>query len=100
MVVFVFVVVVVVCLFVFLFPGELGWEIHVPTEHAPSIYCELMERGKEFGVHPFGSYAMNSLRMEKGFRAWGSEVRLGWIAEHVDESSRVCLKCQALCACQ
>ena len=56
------------------FSGELGWELHCPTEHTARLYRELMERGKEFGVHPFGSFAMNSLRMEKGFRSWPEEV--------------------------
>ena len=38
------------------------------------VYDALLEAGQEFGIGDFGQYAMNSLRIEKGFRAWGQEV--------------------------
>jgi heterotetrameric sarcosine oxidase gamma subunit len=54
--------------------GELGWELHVPTEQALGTYEALMEAGKSFGVANAGHYAINSLRLEKGYRAWGSDL--------------------------
>jgi dimethylglycine dehydrogenase len=54
--------------------GELGWEIHVPMRDAPKVFDELMAAGKAHGFALFGSYAMNSLRMEKAYRGWGSEL--------------------------
>ena len=39
-----------------------------------TVYNALLEIGEEFGVSDFGTYAMNSLRLEKGFRMWGAEV--------------------------
>lgn len=39
-----------------------------------ALYDALMSSGEEFGIGDFGTYAMTSLRVEKGFRAWGSEV--------------------------
>ena len=38
------------------------------------VYNALLEAGEEFGVGNFGTYALNSLRLEKGFRMWGAEV--------------------------
>jgi 4-methylaminobutanoate oxidase (formaldehyde-forming) len=54
--------------------GELGWELHVPVEQARQVYDELMEAGKELGATNAGHYAINSLRLEKGYRAWGAEL--------------------------
>jgi len=54
--------------------GELGWEIHVPMAEAPKVYDALMAAGKSHGIQLFGTYAMNSLRMEKSYRGWGSEL--------------------------
>jgi heterotetrameric sarcosine oxidase gamma subunit len=54
--------------------GELGWELHVPVEQASFVYETLMAAGKEFGVANAGHYAINSLRLEKGYRAWGAEL--------------------------
>jgi len=54
--------------------GELGWELHVPTEQAPLLYETLMTAGKDLGVANAGHYAINSLRLEKGYRAWGAEL--------------------------
>ena len=41
-----------------------------------TVYNAVLEAGEEFGVGDFGTYAMNTLRLEKGFRAWGAEVSL------------------------
>lgn len=54
--------------------GELGWELHVPTEQAPLLYETLMTAGKDLGAVNAGHYAINSLRLEKGYRAWGAEL--------------------------
>ncbi len=54
--------------------GELGWEIHAPMAALPRIFDALMKAGEPHGMKLFGSYAMNSLRMEKGYRGWGSEL--------------------------
>jgi sarcosine dehydrogenase len=54
--------------------GELGWELHVSTEQLALVYDTLIEAGKEFRVRDAGHYAINSLRLEKGYRAWGAEL--------------------------
>jgi glycine cleavage system aminomethyltransferase T/glycine/D-amino acid oxidase-like deaminating enzyme len=54
--------------------GELGWELHVPTDQAPLVYDRLMEAGRDLGAVNAGHYAINSLRLEKGYRAWGADV--------------------------
>ena len=54
--------------------GELGWELHCPMADMPKVYAALRESGKPHGLGLFGTYAMNSLRMEKAYRGWGSEL--------------------------
>jgi glycine cleavage system aminomethyltransferase T len=54
--------------------GELGWELYVPTEMAPGVYDELMRAGDDLGVVDAGYYAIESLRLEKGYRAFGREL--------------------------
>ena len=54
--------------------GELGWELHLPMENVETHYDMLMEAGAEFGIANFGTYAVNSLRMEKAYKGWGSEL--------------------------
>jgi glycine cleavage system aminomethyltransferase T len=54
--------------------GELGWELHVPVEQMGLAYEALMDAGRELGVANAGHYAINSLRLEKGYRAWGAEL--------------------------
>jgi 4-methylaminobutanoate oxidase (formaldehyde-forming) len=54
--------------------GELGWELYVPTEAAGGVYDELMGAGEELGVTDAGYYAIESLRLEKGYRAFGREL--------------------------
>jgi dimethylglycine dehydrogenase len=54
--------------------GELGWELHVPMAGMPKVFDALMAAGKPHGIRLFGTYAMNSLRMEKAYRGWGSEL--------------------------
>ena len=52
------------------FAGELGWEIHCPADQAPVIWDALARAG----VTPFGMWALNALRIEKGYRAWKGDL--------------------------
>jgi heterotetrameric sarcosine oxidase gamma subunit len=54
--------------------GELGWELYVPVEFAVGVYETLHKAGAEFGLVNAGYYAIESLRIEKGYRAWGREL--------------------------
>ena len=54
--------------------GELGWELYVPVEFAVGVYEQLLEAGKDLGLVNAGYYAIDSLRLEKGYRAWGREL--------------------------
>jgi 4-methylaminobutanoate oxidase (formaldehyde-forming) len=54
--------------------GELGWELYVPAEYAGGVYDALMDAGGDLGVRNAGYYAVESLRLEKGYRAWGREL--------------------------
>ncbi len=54
--------------------GELGWELHVPIAATGAVFDALMQAGKEFGIRPTGYRAIESLRLEKGYRAWGSDI--------------------------
>ena len=54
--------------------GELGWELYVPTELALGVYDDLMAAGAPLGVVDAGYYAIESLRLEKGYRAFGREL--------------------------
>lgn len=54
--------------------GELGWELHVPVDQALLVYETLMAAGKDLKMANAGHYAINSLRLEKGYRAWGAEL--------------------------
>lgn len=54
--------------------GELGWELYVPTEFAAGVYDDLMDVGADLGVANAGYYAIESMRLEKGYRAFGREL--------------------------
>jgi dimethylglycine dehydrogenase len=54
--------------------GELGWELHTPMMQLETVYDALMAVGDAFGLADFGVYAVNSLRMEKAYKGWGSEL--------------------------
>ena len=54
--------------------GELGWEIHAPMACLSAIYDTLWQTGKSSGIADFGAYAMNSLRLEKAYKGWGTEL--------------------------
>jgi len=54
--------------------GELGWELYVPVEFGVGVYEELQAAGADLGIVDAGYYAINSLRLEKGYRAFGSDL--------------------------
>ena len=54
--------------------GELGWEIYIPVEFAPSVFDAIMKEGEPLGLRLAGYHALNSLRMEKGYRHWGHDI--------------------------
>ncbi|MDQ1733707.1 MAG: hypothetical protein QOK10_3866 [Pseudonocardiales bacterium] len=54
--------------------GELGWELYVPSEFAVGVYEQLRDAGSELGLAEAGYYAINSLRLEKGYRAFGTDL--------------------------
>lgn len=53
------------------YAGELGWELHGPAETMLAVYDALWDAGKAHGITDYGSFAMNVLRMEKGFKGAG-----------------------------
>lgn len=54
--------------------GELGWELYVPANQATSVYDEIIANGDSFGLRHAGFHAMNSLRLEAGYRHWGHDI--------------------------
>jgi len=54
--------------------GELGWELHPAMADLPQLYDAIFAAGKTAGIKDFGLYAVNSLRIEKGYRGWGTEL--------------------------
>jgi sarcosine dehydrogenase len=54
--------------------GELGWELHVPLDATGRVFDALMEAGAGTGLRPVGYRALESLRLEKGYRAWSSDI--------------------------
>jgi 4-methylaminobutanoate oxidase (formaldehyde-forming) len=54
--------------------GELGWELHVPVEFAITVYEALIEAGRPLGLVDAGYRTIESLRLEKGYRAWGADI--------------------------
>ncbi|MET1026386.1 MAG: aminomethyltransferase family protein, partial [Dongiaceae bacterium] len=54
--------------------GELGWELHIPTEYAGHVYELLREAGEAYGIRDAGYRAIDSLRMEKNYLYWSSDI--------------------------
>jgi glycine cleavage system aminomethyltransferase T len=54
--------------------GELGWELYIPSEFAPGVFDALMAEGENFGLRLVSLHAVDSLRLEKGYRHWGSDI--------------------------
>ena len=54
--------------------GELGWELHHSQEHTAELYDALVEAGEPLGMVHYGAYAMNTMRIEKAYKAMGFEL--------------------------
>ena len=63
-----------VSLFRVSFAGELGWEIHARLGDTPQVWDAVLAAGTPLGLRPFGMFALNSLRIEKGYRAWKADL--------------------------
>jgi dimethylglycine dehydrogenase len=56
------------------FAGELGWELHTKIEDTAVVFDAVWEAGQKHGLKPFGMEALDSLRIEKGYRAWKGDL--------------------------
>jgi glycine cleavage system aminomethyltransferase T/glycine/D-amino acid oxidase-like deaminating enzyme len=65
--------------------GELGWEIYTGAEYGTALWDLLFEAGRDHGVIAAGRIAFNSLRIEKGYRSWGTDMT----AEHLPDAAGV-----------
>ena len=54
--------------------GELGWELHLPTEYSVPVFDALVAAGADLGLKLCGLHAMDCLRSEKGYRHWGHDI--------------------------
>ena len=54
--------------------GELGWELYVPAEFAMGVYEAVVAAGGDLGLRHAGYHAMDSLRLERGYRSWGHDI--------------------------
>ncbi|MDT8856126.1 FAD-dependent oxidoreductase [Paracoccaceae bacterium Fryx2] len=63
-----------VMLFRVSFAGELGWEVHSRVADIPAVFGAVTRAGEGYGLRPFGMFALNSLRIEKGYRAWKGDL--------------------------
>lgn len=72
--------------------GELGWELHVPTEFALHVYDQLWEHGEAFGIRDIGYRAIDTLRMEKGYLYWSADISPDYSPVEAGLAGRVHLK--------
>ncbi len=56
------------------YTGELGWELHHPIERSSALYDAITEAGEPHGLADVGYRALGSLRLEKGYRLWGTDI--------------------------
>jgi glycine cleavage system aminomethyltransferase T len=56
------------------FVGELGWELYCPTEYGAGLWRTLWEAGQAHGLRSCGYRAIDSLRLEKGYRVWSTDI--------------------------
>ena len=56
------------------YAGELGWELHLASADLQAVHDALRRSGRDFGLVDFGSWALDSLRLEKGYHAWGLDI--------------------------
>ena len=76
------------------FVGELGWELYCPTEYGAGLWRTLWEAGREHGLVAGGYRAIDSMRLEKGYRVWAADITadetpieagLGFCVKHEDD---------------
>ena len=72
--------------------GELGWELHIPTEFALHVYDLLKEAGDSYGIRDIGYRAIDSLRMEKGYLYWSADITPDYTPVEAGLGFRVHLK--------
>ncbi|UCD79809.1 MAG: GcvT family protein [Desulfobacterales bacterium] len=56
------------------FVGELGWELYIPTEFSINVFDALMAAGEKYHLKLVGLHALDSLRLEKGYKHWGADI--------------------------
>jgi 4-methylaminobutanoate oxidase (formaldehyde-forming) len=56
------------------YTGELGWELYCPTEFGAALWRTLWDAGSDHGLVAGGYRAIDSLRLEKGYRVWGADI--------------------------
>jgi 4-methylaminobutanoate oxidase (formaldehyde-forming) len=56
------------------FVGEFGWELYCPSEYGAGLWRTLFEAGREHGLLAGGYRAIDSLRLEKGYRVWAADI--------------------------
>ncbi len=56
------------------FTGELGWELHIPYQHSRTVFDTLLSAGNQVNLKPFGMQALDSMRLEKGYRSWKGDL--------------------------
>jgi dimethylglycine dehydrogenase len=60
--------------------GELGWELHLRSDDLVTVYEAIMAEGADKGMVEFGSYALNAMRLEKGYHGWGADFGIEYTA--------------------
>ncbi len=70
--------------------GELGFELHMPSDYAGRVYEMLREAGQEFGIADVGYRAIDSLRMEKGYLYWSADITPDYNPFEAGLGGRVC----------
>jgi len=72
--------------------GELGWELHVPTEFAQHVYDQLWQAGYPIGIRDIGYRAIDTLRMEKAYLYWSADITPDYTPVEAGLAGRVHLK--------
>ncbi|WP_298849968.1 FAD-dependent oxidoreductase [uncultured Ruegeria sp.] len=72
--------------------GELGWELHIPTEFALHVYDLLWQAGQSHGIRDIGYRTIESLRLEKGYLYWSADITPDYSPIEAGLGSRVHLK--------
>lgn len=60
------------------YAGELGYELHVPMETLVGVYERVRAAGEPHGIRDIGVYALEAMRLEKGYRAWKADLSTDW----------------------